>query len=182
MGILTTIRIEDFVQRYDFWLELRGARRRRRKELRRELRANLQAAAADIGASSALLNVGTPKQLAFDATEGEYERRPLWSRAALFAALTFGAMLFALMYTATTFAAGVEAAGVVGQEATGSVFPWPGTVFKARIHPDRGGLAVGASHPWPVLVVPLLVFLLTARPWRLLTRQGASTRTGEPVH
>lgn len=180
MNIIDTIRIENFVQNTDFWLELRGARRTRRKELRRELRDNLRAAASDVGTGQALANMGSPKQLAFDSTEGEYEERPLWSRAAMYASLAFGAMLLWLALTAMAFTAGVEAAGVVGQEVSGTVFPWVGSEFMARIHPERGGLAVGVSNAWAVVVVPLLVFLLTARPWRLITGHN-SERQAEPA-
>ena len=123
MGIIDTLRSERTVQSYDFWLEMRGTGWRRRKELRRELRANLRAATEDVGATQALLNVGAPKELAREATDGEYQRRPQWSRAAFFAALTLGAVLFAVMYTATTFTAGVEAAGVVGQGRHGPGLP-----------------------------------------------------------
>lgn len=180
MGIIDTLRSERTVQSYDFWLEMRGTGWRRRKELRRELRANLRAATEDVGATQALLNVGAPKELAREATDGEYQRRPQWSRAAFFAALTLGAVLFAVMYTATTFTAGVEAAGVVGQDVTGRVFPWPWVEFHAHIDEGGGGLATGASGAgWPVVLLPLIVFVLTARPWRLLA--GRRAQVGEPV-
>ncbi|AXH96063.1 hypothetical protein [Ornithinimicrobium avium] len=180
MGLIDTLRIEDTVQRYDFWLEMRGTGWRRRKELRRELRANLRAATEDVGATQALLNVGAPKELAREATDGEYQRRPQWSRAGFYAALTLGAVLFAVVYTATTFTAGVEAAGMVGQDVTGRVFPWPWVEFHARIEEGRGGLTTGASGAgWPVVVLPLVVFVLTARPWRVLTAR--SGQVGEQV-
>lgn len=181
MNIIDALRTEDLVQRYDFWLEMRGARWSRRKELRRELRANLRAASSDVGTTQALLNVGSAKQLAREATDGEYQRRPQWSRAGFYAALALGAVVLVTLYTATTFTAGVEAAGTVGQEVTGSVFPWLGVEFMARIEEGRGGIAAGAAGSgWLVLGLPLLVFVLTARPWRLVTGRR-SAAVGEPV-
>lgn len=172
MRIIDRLRIENAVQTYDFWLELRGMRWRRRKEARRELRTNLRDAAADIGVTQALFNIGSPKQLAYAMTP-DATKRPRWSLGAMWAALAFAVVIFGLMYTATTFTSGVEAAGVVGQEVTGVVFPWVGVDFLARIEPNRGGLSVGAGNAqWYVLGLPLLAFLLSARPWRAVTQKG----------
>ena len=160
MGIIDRFRIENAVQTYDFWLELRGMRSRRRKEARRELRTNLRDAAADVGVTQALFNIGSPKELAYAMTP-EATQRPRWS-------------LFGLMYTASTFTSGVDASGVVGQQVTGFVFPWFGVDFMARIEPNRGGLAVGAGNAqWYVLGLPLLAFVLVARPWRAFTQKAS---------
>ena len=145
MGIIDRFRIENAVQTYDFWLELRGMRSRRRKEARRELRTNLRDAAADVGVTQALFNIGSPKELAYAMTP-EATQRPRWSLGAMWASLAFVVVVFGLVYTASTFTSGVDASGVVGQQVTGFVFPWFGVDFMARIEPNRGGLAVGAAR------------------------------------
>ena len=147
MGIIDRFRIENAVQTYDFWLELRGMRSRRRKEARRELRTNLRDAAADVGVTQALFNIGSPKELAYAMTP-EATQRPRWSLGAMWASLAFVVVVFGLMYTASTFTSGVDASGVVGQQVTGFVFPWFGVDYMARVEPGRGGLSVGVwSNP-----------------------------------
>ncbi len=173
MTIIDRVRMENAVQRYDFWLDVRGVPMRRRRELRRELRSNLTEARADVGMTRALFGIGSPKQLAYETAPGD-PSRPRWGQGALVAAAVFGAVVFACMYTATTFTAGVEASGVVGETVRGFVFPWYGVEFSARVEPDRGGLATGARNvQYYFFGLPLLAFLLVAQPWRLLRRQGA---------
>src|SRR5699024_11186186 len=65
------IRLEHAVQRYDFWLDMRGVSMRRRRELRRELRTNLAEATADVGMTRAIFGIGSPKELAHAATEND---------------------------------------------------------------------------------------------------------------
>ena len=152
MGIIDRFRIENAVQTYDFWLELRGMRSRRRKEARRELRTNLRDAAADVGVTQALFNIGSPKELAYAMTP-EATQRPRWSLGAMWASLAFVVVVFGLMYTASTFTSGVDASGVVGQQVTGFVFPWFGVDFMARRRQMPGDFraahhmaAIGAKH------------------------------------
>lgn len=171
MKIIDRIRIEDAVQRYDFWLDVRGAPRRQRRELRHELRANLTEASADVGVTRALFGIGSPKQLAYDVAPTD-PSRPRWGQGALVAAVVLGIVVLGVVYTATTFTAGVEASGVTGQTVRGFVFPWYGVEFSARVEPDRGGLATGAANiQYYLFGLPLLAFLLVAQPWRLLRRR-----------
>ena len=170
MTIIDRIRMENAVQRYDFWLDLRGVPMRRRRELRRELRSNLSAASADVGMTRALFGIGSPRQLAHE-TAPDDPSRPRWGLGALVAALVLGIVVLGVVYTAITFTAGVEASGVVGETIRGFVFPWYGVEFSARVEPDRGGLATGAANvQYYLLGLPLLAFLLVAQPWRLLRR------------
>src|SRR5699024_2234324 len=115
------IRLEHAVQRYDFWLDMRGVSMRRRRELRRELRTNLAEATADVGMTRAIFGIGSPKELAHAATEND-PSRPRWGQGALAAALVFGVVVLACLYAATAFTQGVEASGVVGETVRGSVF------------------------------------------------------------
>jgi len=172
------IRLEHAVQRYDFWLDMRGVSMRRRRELRRELRTNLAEATADVGMTRAIFGIGSPKELAHAATEND-PSRPRWGQGALAAALVFGVVVLACLYAATAFTQGVEASGVVGETVRGSVFPWYGVEFSARVEPGRGGLAVGAANvQYYFLGLPLLAFLLVSQPWRLLHRGRGSEQGG----
>lgn len=175
MRTVDRIRIEHAVQRYDFWLDMRGVAMRRRRELRRELRTNLAEASADVGMTRALFGIGSPKELAHAATESD-PSRPRWGQGALAAALVLGVVVCTCMYTATVFAAGVEASGMTGETVRGFVFPWYGVEFSARVEPGRGGLATGAANvQYYFIGLPLLTFLLVTQPWRLLR-----ARTGRP--
>ena len=78
MTVQDRLRIENALLRYDFWLEMRGVAGFRRRALRRELRANLLAASEDVGTTRALFGIGSPKELAYAATEGD-PTRPRWS-------------------------------------------------------------------------------------------------------
>ena len=173
MGIIDSLRIESAVQEYDFWLELRGARRTERKAWRRELRTNLKDAAADVGVTHALFNIGSPKHLAYAMTP-EATKRPRWSMGLLWASIVFGLVLVATMFTAIAFLAGVEASGMVGETVRGFVFPWFGVDFSARVEPGGGGIAAGAGGiGWYVAGLPLLTFVLVSRPWRALMQKAS---------
>lgn len=170
MTVLDRLRIESALFRYDFWLEMRGVRASRRRELRRELRANLSEASTDVGTTRALFGIGSPKQLAYAAT-GTDPSRPTWSQAAIWAGLTAAALFLAMVLTSLTVLQTVDASGVA-DEVRVSPFPWFGTTFTAEV--GSSSFASGVETPWPLLVVPVLVFLLGSRPWRLLrSRQQA---------
>ena len=169
MNLIDRFRIETAILRYDFWLEMRGVRGRRRRDLRRELRANLIEARADVGTTRALFGIGSSKELAYAATDSD-PSRPRWSQGALWAALVFGVVVFGCMFTAIAFTAGVEASGVSGQTARGFVFPWFGVDYSARVEPGRSYAAGAGGVGMYFLGLPVLVFLLVAQPWRLLRR------------
>lgn len=179
IGMIGLLRIENAVQAYDFWLELRGARWRQRRELRRELRVNLKEAAADVGVTQALFNIGSPKQLAYAVTEEGARRRPRWSLGAMWAAVAFGVVLFSLVLTSIVFLEGVLASGVVDREVRGEAFPWVGVEFIARVDGAGQGFAAGAAGgQWHALIIPAVVFLLVAQPWRLLRRSPDHVTAG----
>lgn len=168
------LRIENALLRYDFWLEMRGVPGSRRRALRRELRANLTEASADVGTTRALFGIGSPKELAYAATDAD-PTRPRWSQGALWASAVFAMVVFSLLFTAIAFTAGVEASGVTGETVRGFVFPWFGVDFSARVEPGGGGLSTGAGASFvPVLGLPLLTFLVVSRAWRALRRTNGS--------
>lgn len=170
MSIVDLVRIESAINRYDFWLELRGTRGRDRRAMRRELRDNLKAAATDVGTTRALFGIGSPKELAYAATPRSASR-PRWSMGLLWAVVAFGLAGIGLVSTAVVFAQGVDASGTTGTDVTSGIFPWFGTTFHARAAADGAGLSFGFDSPLALLLVPLLVFVSAAAPWRLLRRR-----------
>ncbi len=170
MSVIDRIRIENAVQRYDFWLELRGVRGRRRREMRRELRTNLAAAGADVGVTKALFGIGSPKQLAFEMSERQ-AHRPRWSLGVLWATVTAAVLLTAVLCTSAIVLQTVQSTGVVGRDVRTEVLPWIGVEFLTRVEPGQGGLSLGVTGaPW-YLLVPLVVLLLVAQPWRPITHR-----------
>jgi hypothetical protein len=167
MTLIDRMRIGAVVAGYDFWLELRGVGGRRRRELRRELRTNLRDAAADVGVRMAVLRVGSPRALAHEAL-ADGAKRPLWSLASSCGGLALAVMVFAVLFAAAGFADGVSASGV-HTPVEGPLVLVPGTTAEAHF-PAGGGISLGVSFGWSVLVLPAVVFLLVARPWRLLRR------------
>lgn len=168
MNLVDRARIEYAVQRYGFWLDLRGVRAARRRELRTELRSNLTDAAADIGLTSALFGIGSPKQLAFAAQPGD-PARPRWQHGFMAATAVFTLLVWGLLATSFTILQTVEAAGV-SREVEVQTFPWFGTTFTAQHSP--GTINAGIQGPWLLLVLPLVAFLLASQPWRLLRSKG----------
>lgn len=180
MTIIDRARIESAILRYDFWLEMRGVRGSRRRDLRRELRANLAEASTDVGTTRALFGIGSPKELAFGATETD-PTRPRWSQAAMAAAGVFTVVLFGCVLTAIAFTSGVEASGPTGREVSGAVFPWFGVDYTAQVDPGRSYSAGAGGIGGYLLGLPLLTFVLVAQPWRLLRRgHRAAATTSSP--
>ncbi|MEO6019874.1 MAG: hypothetical protein ABIP45_06465 [Knoellia sp.] len=170
MNTIDRLRHESTLARYDFWLEMRGIRSSRRRELRRELRANLAEASADVGTTKALFGIGSPKELAYAATETDASR-PRWSQGLLWGAGVFALLMGWLAITGLNIIQTLDAAG-----STAAVdvhpFPWFGTTFTVQSSP--GTLEASINPLWQLLVLPLLVFLLVAQPWRLLRRRAHS--------
>lgn len=78
MTVRDRVRIERAVQSYDWWLDLRGAPRRRRRELRTELRSNLRDATAHVGSRAAVSGLGSTRQMAAEVVP-EDPTRPRWT-------------------------------------------------------------------------------------------------------
>jgi hypothetical protein len=167
MNLIDRLRIESAILRYDFWLEMRGVRGRRRRDLRRELRVNLTEACADVGPTSALFGIGSPKELAYAATDSD-PTRPRWSQGLLWAAATLALLMVWLLVTSLNIVQTIEAAAVT-EAVDVTPFPWFGTTFTTRSSP--GVLEASISPLWQLLAGPLLVFLLVAQPWRILRRR-----------
>ena len=176
MNIVDRARIESAILRYDFWLEMRGVRGSRRRDLRRELRTNLAEAGAEVGTTRALFGIGSPKQLAYAATDTD-PSRPRWSQGLMWAAGTLLVLLLWLAVTSLNLVQAVDATGTTDPVDV-RPFPWLGTTF--TVHSAPGVLEASISPLWQLLAGPLLVLLLVAQPWRLLRRgQHAPAATGD---
>jgi hypothetical protein len=166
MNVLDRIRIEWAVLSYDWWLDLRGAPWRRRRDLRHELRANLREATARSGGRAAVAALGSTRQMASDAWV-EDATRPRWTAGAQcgFAALLL--TLFVALLAGLAWADGVMSADP-SQPVRGSVTLLPGSSMEYA--PIGDGFAVSAGVGWLPLAVGLLAFVVVARPWRAVRR------------
>lgn len=173
---LNRIRIEGAVQRYDFWLDFRGVKRARRRELRTELRSNLRDAAAHEGVGAALLGIGSPRALAHEMAQADGARAS-WTVGAYLGLTVFATLMLIWLVTMLGFVDGVRASGVTGREVSGTIFPWGGQV-NVEIADDGSGLQAGGTVPLTIWLSTLVAFVLGARPWRLA---GSRRRTTQDV-
>lgn len=149
-----------YLQQTELWLE--GLPGRRRRTVLAELRSSIDAAAHDVGMTTALADLGRPRALAAQYLEAEPARRPHWSRGALAAGLVLGAWLYATLFYTLGMLDALESAGA--PRATGSFL---GTSVRA-VFTDQEISAGFSGAPWfPVLLV-LLTFLLVGRAWNAL--------------
>ncbi|XVX18866.1 hypothetical protein ACQP1U_10995 [Actinomycetota bacterium] len=180
MSFFETIRRESAVQSFDFWMDYHGVPGRQRRAERGELRASLDEAATRGGMRRALRDSGSMRERA-EALAEPYAHRPRWAVGAFAAVPVFAALLYGWLFSSIAFVEGVVASGVTGREVrSADVLPWLGTEFVAKVEPGGGGLSVGSELPWALLVLPLLVFLVVARPWRLVT--GRRSRATTDAH
>ena len=161
MNIYDRLRLRVVAARYDLALDGRGVGRRRRRELRRELHANLTDAAQDVGARQALGGVG---RMAASVTEDDAE--PRWTTGLAAAALGLLLVLVVELLAAANYIAGALDGGAT--RASGTLIPFPASDMVVESGPDR--FAVSLGFGWMSVLVPVIAFVLFARPWRLLSR------------
>lgn len=167
MNLLERARIEAAVQSYDLWLDLRGARGRRRRDLRRELRANLVEASARVGAREAVDRLGSTRAMATEAIPIR-AGRPRWNVGGVTGVVVFALVVLAELLSALAWTDGVMAAAPA-VPAAGSLTLFPGTDL--TYSPEGSGFAVTYALGWLAPAVGALVFVLVARPWRALRRE-----------
>lgn len=171
MNIVDRLRVEAAVQRFEYHLELRGTRGRRRRDLRRELRSNLTEAAGAEGVPAALAGIGSPRALAAQVSELDASR-PRWSVGILWAAVVFAVLMTGLVWTNYVMLATLVASGA--HQARIEIWPWLGVRFYAETNASGVPESIGADgSPWWLLLVPV-VFLLAAQPWRPWTHREAA--------
>lgn len=176
MHLVDRARVGVAVGWYGLWLERYDVSRRARRDLKRELRANLVDAASDgRGARAAVVSLGGLRPLARAHAEAAgRDERPHWTSAALLAIVVAGVVFLVQLFAAFNFLAGVDA--VDGRTvARGSLVPFPGSTIERR--PLDAGFTVSIDFGPTFAIVALAVFVLAARPWRLLRRGGV----GAPV-
>jgi len=176
MNVLDRVRLEAAVQRYDWWLSLRGAPGRRRRELRRELRANLADAAAAQGPRAAVAGLGSTRAMAAEALPVE-RTGARWGAGTSAAAVAVAAVLLLELWTALGWLDGASAAAGGAGHVEGSLTLFPAS--RLEYVEDASGLSLAFEPGWLCLVAGLLVLLAVARPWRALRgRVQPSGRTG----
>ena len=173
MNVLDRARVEWAIRSYDWWLDLRGANGRRRRELRRELRANLMDAAQHVGARDAVRALGGTQQMAVEAIPAD-RARPRWSVGISAGLVAAAATLLVQFLTALAWLDGVLAAGPDGR-VSGSITLHPGSSLQYA--PQASGFSMTFSPGWSALVVGLLVLVAVARPWRLRTGPAGRRRS-----
>jgi hypothetical protein len=162
------VRISSALIRYEFWLELRGVNRRRRRDLIEELRGNLHDATAQIGSGPAVAALGPVRLMSAEAA-GPARGRPHWS-AGIVAATTLFLVVTVLELVAT--AAWVSAADTAGVDRLQGALPlFPGS--RASWERLDGGLSVALEPGWLVVAAVVVGFVVAARPWLGLTRRAA---------
>ena len=130
------------------------------RAMRRELGANLLEAAGEPGGvPGAVRRLGSLRELAREAVVDTGGVR--WGRGATGAMVTFAVVLLAQLVLASVYVDGLLAAGGGNGTLLGN---------EVAATEDGGGLRVTLGMGgWLLLAVPL-VFLLVARPWRLVRR------------
>lgn len=169
MNLVDRARVAAAVGWYGLWLERYDVPRRARRELKRELRANLTDAAARRGARSAVASLGGLRALALaHADAAGRDGRPRWTTGILVAAVAAFLVSFVQVLAAVNFLAGVEAVDG-GTTARGALVPFPGSSIERR--PLGDGFEASIDFGPTFAVVALVVFVLVARPWRLVRRR-----------
>jgi hypothetical protein len=166
--MIDRIRIGLAVLRYDAWLDLTGGvPGRQRRELRRELRANLEDAAAQVGAREAVRRLGPIRALAAEAAAAtRAESRPSWNRGALVAGKTVAAVLVLELLAVVWWTGAAHASG--NETVRGGLALFPGSMVEYSRIP--GGESLSVRPGWLFLAAAAAAFTLASRPWLLRHR------------
>ncbi len=173
-SVLDRARIWGAGLRYDFWLDLNSVPAKRRRSLRSELRANLTEAAASVGATIAIRRVGSLRSMARESVVDDVSR-PRWLAGWWAGLSTLAALVVLFMLMSLVYAEGVLDSGVTTPVSSG-LFPFVGSEITIDPSPDGGGIALSMSPGFGPFVAALVVFVLVARPWRLL---GSGSRLAD---
>ena len=171
-GFRAQARTAHFVFRYDLALELQGIHRFTRKSRTAELRQSIADAAADGGVRAALSRFGDPKELARE--ENARRRTPAWGTGGIFAVVVGLAFQFAIVVGLDVLSRGVERLAIPDASLKVSTFFLPGVTYD--ITTDHTGAldVMGTTYNALVFLVPVLVFLVVSRSWRLITARRAA--------
>jgi len=163
VNLIDKLRVRLAAARYDVWLDLRGVPRKTRRDLRTELRSNLIAAAQAGGTGEAIKQVGSLRSLAAETTR-DGQLRSRWSAGATAGAVAFAALLAFLFAASLYYVEGVLDAAPA-EPVSGGLFPFVGSNVTVN---DQGPAGFDVTvQPGPMLLIlPLVVFILVAKPWR----------------
>jgi HAAS len=144
--------------------------RRRRREIRRELRGHLESAAADVGVATALAGMGAPDRVAREYAEAEGDRPRVWRPVAGAIASLFSLVLVAFLNQ--------RQVRLERAPGWGDFDPWSADLRLLRLNGDLEQTLV--VHVWihraAYVLVPLAIFVLASRAWRLLGAGGRARR------
>ena len=173
MTVSDRLRIEWAVASYNWWLDLRGTPRRRRRDLRSELRSNLRDATAHSGSKAAVAALGGTRRMAAEAAPHD-PSRARWTAGLQAGGAALGLALLVVLVSTLAWADGVIAADP-DRTVSGSVTLLPGSSMEYA--PLADGFSVSTDVGWLPLVAGVLVFVAVARPWRALTgrREGVGS-------
>jgi uncharacterized membrane protein YhaH (DUF805 family) len=157
------LRVMSAVSRYDFWLEMRGVRRRRRRDLREELRANLADATPRVGAKQAVEALGSLRQMSADAV-GNPGPGPRWANGSIGAGVVFTVCAVVELISLISWLSAARASGVSQVHGALPLFP----ASKATFDLSDGGLSAGLEPGWLIVVATVLAFVVASRPWLAL--------------
>ncbi|MFT3876510.1 MAG: hypothetical protein QM708_08830 [Propioniciclava sp.] len=151
-----------YLQDVDLWLSPLSGRQRR--TIKDELKRNLAEAAGENGMAEAIAELGTARSLARAYLDEEPRRGPNWFAGAIGAVITFGLGLYAVMiYTFGMLdALGASGGGTATVDALGVRIDAINTAHE--ISANYGGFS------WVWLLAVVLVWLVSARAWRLFAR------------
>lgn len=169
------LRLEHAVWSLDYLLQ--DLPRGSRVAKRRELRDNLRSATEDVGAATAVRQLGDLRQLAagyLTAEYGDWQPRPSWASAAGAAIVSYLFLYWLLEAASSAFRAGVL---TTHPGATGR-FSWDGIPYLLDhvVFTFTNGASTsvgGAWRPTAYLAV-LVVSVLAGRLWRLVPRHTAT--------
>jgi hypothetical protein len=152
-----------------------------RKERRRELRSDLTSAAADVGMTQAVSDLGPASALAHQLKLAEGRKLPHWWTGVITWVIILYAWLGTIVATALSL---VEAASQLRGDRTVTVHAnWLGTTVTVT-HGER--LLYATADGWGLtLVVLILISLAAARAWRYrpawLQRRLANRAASSPA-
>jgi hypothetical protein len=156
------------VGRYDFWLDLRGVPRRRRRDLREELRGNLTAAAGLVGAREAVQSLGPLREMAAGAVDPPGPG-PRWSNGWIGASVAFATCAVLELIAMLAWISAADSSGAAHVQGSLPLFPASHLEFS-----NQGGWSIEFQPGWLVFAVTVLAFVIGSRPWLALSRRAAA--------
>lgn len=174
-GVRAQVRSAMYVFAYDDALQWIGVSGKERMRLYGELRANIAAAAADAPVTEVLRRMGPPREMARAVAAGP--SRPRWVLGMIAGAVAALIYAWAVIVGLDLVARTIEAAAAPGSTVDVSSVILPGLHYEATTKAKDGATALDAiavTMGPGIVVFPILVGLVAARPWRAISRSRAA--------